>query len=106
MTRPTTLRALVSGALVANSLPHIASGVTGRRHLSPLGGRRSGPVANLAWALGNAVAGCLLLRTLPGRHGQRWDSSLVASEAGAAAWAAWAVASERAMRTNHGSEAG
>lgn len=49
------------------------------------------------------MAGYLVLRTLPGRHGQRWDSSLVAFEAGTAAWAA---GSERTLQTNHEPEAG
>jgi hypothetical protein len=94
------LRAFFCGVLVANSVPHIGSGVTGHHHLTPVRGRRSGPVTNLVWGLGNATAGYLLLWTTHGGRPRRWDDSLVAFEAGAAAWALWSVGSERAMRTN------
>ena len=38
-------KSFMAGALVANSVPHLASGVTGHEHVTPLAGRRSSPVA-------------------------------------------------------------
>jgi hypothetical protein len=98
---PSPVRAFVSGVLVANSVPHIASGVAGRRHLTPLQGRTSGPAANLAWGIGNAVAGYAMLRIGRTTEGRAWDVSLVAFEAGTAVWAVWCVISERLLRINH-----
>lgn len=94
-------RAFLAGVLVANSAPHLGSFVAGRRHLSPLGGRAAGPTANLVWGLANAVCGYLLLRGAPPPNDtQRWDSTLLAFEAGAATWSLWSVSSETVLRTS------
>lgn len=92
-----------AGALIANSAPHLASAVSGRRHLTPLAGRRSSAAVNAVWGTANLVAGyALLRRAAPRRAGQEsWDSRLPAFEAGCVAWAAWMAASERLLRINH-----
>ena len=100
MTRPTLFRAFFGGVLVANSVPHVGSGLTGHRHLTPVGGRKSGPGINLAWGLANAAAGWALLRTVNRGGDHRWDASLVAFETGAASWALWSAGSEWLLKTN------
>lgn len=104
--RAAALRAAASGALVVNAVPHVASAVTGRRHLTPVAGRRSGPTINLLWGLGSAVAGYRLLGRPQPRDGDRWDTTLVAFEAGAAAWGVWSVLSEAVLRTSVRAAAG
>lgn len=93
----------VAGALFANAVPHLASAVTGRRHMTPFG-RESSSAVNAVWAAANAVGGCLLARrgmSEPGEHGATgWDSRLHALEAGALAVSAWMFASERLMMVN------
>jgi hypothetical protein len=95
------VRAVVAGVLVANSAPHLASAVAGRRHLTPLAGRDSAPTVNLAWAGANLLGGALLLRGAGGA-GQpgRWDDRLVAFEAGYLGWALWMTASEYLLKVN------
>lgn len=92
----------VAGVLVANSAPHIATAVTGRKHLTPLRGRRSSPAVNGLWAGINLLAGCAVLRNaVPGRREPaEWDDRLLAFEAGYAAWAAWMAVSERLFAVN------
>jgi hypothetical protein len=77
-----TVRAFLGGVLVANSAPHLATAAAGRRHLTPLAGRESSAGVNLAWAAANLLGGCLLLRMTGGAGGGRWDSRLLAFEAG------------------------
>lgn len=98
----TRLRSFAAGVLVGNSAPHLATAVTGRRHLTPLAGRDSGPAVNGLWGGISLLAGLLLLT--PDGHSvpARWDDDLLAFEAGVLALAAWMVGSERALRVNTG----
>ncbi|MDT0305236.1 hypothetical protein [Streptomonospora wellingtoniae] len=95
------IRSFAAGVLIANSAPHIATAISGRRHLTPLAGRDSGPAANGVWAGMNLAAGALLLR---GKRrpatAARWDGDLVAFEAGYLAFALWMAGSEATMRLN------
>ncbi|GAA1785569.1 hypothetical protein GCM10009834_51370 [Streptomonospora arabica] len=87
--------------LIANSAPHLATAVAGRRHLTPLAGRESGPVVNGVWAGLNIAAGVLLLRRKrSAAPAARWDGDLVAFEAGYLGFALWMAGSEAALRTN------
>lgn len=97
--RSSWVRSFVAGVLVANSTPHLATAVTGRRHRTPLGGRGSGPGANAAWGGISLLAGLLLLS--PDRHRvpAPWNDDLVAFEAGAAVLATCAAGLERLLRT-------
>ncbi len=96
----THIRAVVAGLLVANSAPHLATAIAGRRHLTPLAGRESGPGVNGVWALINLAAGMLLLRSSRRRGVSRWDGDLVAFEASYLAFAAWMTLSESMLRVN------
>ncbi|WP_324651499.1 hypothetical protein [Georgenia sp. H159] len=100
-TRATRWSALVSGVLVANSAPHLASAVAGRRHLTPLAGRESSPAVNGVWGAANLLGGLVLLRRVAGAPSpSRWDGRLHWFEVGAAGFAAWMAASELALRVN------
>lgn len=94
-------RLFCAGLLFANSIPHLASGVSGRVHLTPFG-RESTPLVNLAWAAGNVAVGCGLVRFDAHRDsgGQHWDSRLLALGAGAASWSVWMLGSEYLIRAN------
>jgi hypothetical protein len=71
------VRASIAGVLVANSAPHLATAVSGRRHLTPLAGRESSPAVNLAWAAANLLGGALLLRSpAPARRPGRWGRAV------------------------------
>ena len=94
------VRAAVAGVLMANSAPHLATAVTGRRHLTPLAGKDSAPAVNLAWAAANLLGGALLLRGAAARKPGRWDDRLVAFEAGYLGWALWMAASEYLLEVN------
>ncbi|QFG20100.1 hypothetical protein [Actinomadura sp. WMMB 499] len=95
------VQSFVAGILVANSAPHFASAVSGRRHLTPLAGRESGPVTNGVWAGLNLVGGVVLLRLArKGKAEVRWDRDLVAFETGYLAFAGWMALSERFLATN------
>lgn len=94
------LRAFVAGVLVGNSAPHLATAVTGRRHLTPLAGGGSGPGVNGLWGAVNLLAGLLLLTPDTHREPGAWDDDLLAFEGGVLALAAWMVATERVLRTN------
>jgi hypothetical protein len=98
--RPSRVRSFLAGVLVGNSAPHLATAVTGRRHLTPLAGRRSGPGVNGLWGLLNLLGGLLLLHPDPHGSPTAWDDDLIAFEGGVLALAAWMVATERALRTN------
>jgi hypothetical protein len=77
------VRAVLAGVLMANSAPHLATAVSGRRHLTPLAGRDSAPAVNLAWAAANLLADALVLRGAAAtRQPGRWDDRLVTFEAG------------------------
>ncbi|TDD49066.1 hypothetical protein E1286_14630 [Nonomuraea terrae] len=75
----------------------------GRRHFTPLAGRRSGPGVNLVWGLANLAGGLVLLRPAAraDRPGQAWDSRLLAFESGCVVFAAWMAAGERLFPMNH-----
>lgn len=95
----------VAGLLAANALPHLASAVTGRHHLTPLRGRDSGPGTNAAWGALNGAAAAALLRRdsgagSPESDAGRWDRRLLAFGAGTAGMSLWMVASEAAWRVN------
>ncbi|WP_157995692.1 hypothetical protein [Thermomonospora amylolytica] len=90
----------LAGMLVANSAPHLATAVTGRRHMTPLAGRGSGPVVNGVWAGLNLAGGLLLLRRARRHGGARWDEDLVAFEAGYLTFALWMAGSERLFPMN------
>ena len=95
------VRAAVAGVLMANSAPHLASALAGRRHLTPLAGKDSAPAVNLAWAAANLLGGALLLRgAVAAREPGRWDDRLVAFEAGYLGWALWMTASEYLLKLN------
>lgn len=94
--------AFAAGLLSANALPHLATAATGRCHLTPLAGRNSDRWINLLWGSLNLAGGlALIARTARGRG--RWDSRLVAFDAGAAAFTAWMALSEVFMKTNSSS---
>jgi hypothetical protein len=93
--------------LMANSAPHLATAAAGRRHLTPLAGKQSGPAINGIWSAVNIVGSVLLLRS--GRLSadrakkiRRWDDDLVAFGTGYLVFAAWMAGSERLFSTNHG----
>ncbi len=86
--------------LVGNSTPHLATAVTGRRHLTPLAGRDSGPAVNGLWGLLNLLGGLLLLSPDGHRRPGTWDDDLVAFETGVLALGAWMAVTERTLRTN------
>ncbi|TYB65251.1 hypothetical protein FXF51_18625 [Nonomuraea sp. PA05] len=96
-------RSFVAGLLVSNSAPHLATAVTGRRHLTPLAGRRSGPGVNLLWGAANLAGGLALLRSSARAEqpGDAWDARLVAFEGGCLMFAAWMAVTERLFPMNH-----
>jgi hypothetical protein len=93
-------RSFLAGLLVGNSAPHLATAITGRRHLTPLAGRDSGPGVNGLWGVLNLLGGLLMLS--PDRHRTpgRWDSDLLAFEAGVAVFAAYMALAERLVPLN------
>ncbi|WP_194421283.1 hypothetical protein [Microbacterium abyssi] len=91
--------AVAAGVLCANSLPHLATAVTGHEHLTPLGGRHSSRWVNAVWGLMNLLGGLALVRGVASGR-RRWDSRLVSFSAGAAVFAAWMAGSEAVLRTN------
>lgn len=91
----------VAGMLCANSLPHLATAITGRRHLTPVAGRNSSQWVNAGWGVANLAGGLVLIRRTARGTG-RWDSRLVAFELGSAAFAAWMAGSEAVLRVNSG----
>jgi hypothetical protein len=96
-----TAKLVIAGVLMANSAPHLATAVSGRQHLTPLGGRRSSPTTNLVWAAANLAGSVALLQTASAQPASgRWDSRLVAFEIGYAAWAAWMAISEYVLAVN------
>ena len=98
---PSRIAAFVAGSLVANSAPHMATAVTGRRHLTPLGGRDTGPGLNGAWSALNIGAAIGLLAWSARGKGARWDADLVAFGLGHVVFSAWMAASEAVARVNH-----
>lgn len=77
------------------------------QHLTPLGGRDSGPGINAVWGALNLAGGLTLL--VKGRRGasaqrhsrtKRWNDDLPSFETGCLVFAAWMVISERLMKTN------
>jgi hypothetical protein len=90
----------LAGVLVANSAPHLATAVTGRRHLTPLAGKDSGPRANAVWAAANLAGGALLLRRARRGGSAAWGGDLVAFETGYLAFASWMAGSERILKVN------
>ena len=64
-------RSFLAGVLAGNSLPHLASAITARRHLTPIGGRDSGSAINRVWAGLNLAGACLLLRSTSAGGEQR-----------------------------------
>lgn len=93
------VRAFAGGVLCANSLPHLATAVSGRQHLTPVRGPHSSGWVNLGWGVANLAAGLALARaTDPIRT--TWDRRLVAFDAGAATFAVWMAASETVGRVN------
>ncbi|XRQ09088.1 hypothetical protein ACN3XK_73525 [Actinomadura welshii] len=94
------VQSFIAGVLFANTAPHLATAVTGRRHLTPLAGRNSGPAVNAVWAGLNLAAGVALLRRARRGGEQRWDADLVAFEAGAVVFAAWMAGTERFLAVN------
>ena len=68
----------LSGALLANGVPHFVQGVCGNRFPTPFakppGRGLSSPMVNVVWALANLVVGTILFRV--GRL-TTWDTSTV-----------------------------
>jgi hypothetical protein len=93
-------RSFLAGVLAGNSLPHFASAVTARRHLTPIAGRDSGTAVNGVWAGLNLAGACLLLRSTSSSGERRWTADLLAFEAGVVTLAAWMLGSEAWLRTN------
>lgn len=89
----------LAGVLCANALPHLATAASGRTHLTPLAGRSSSRWVNAAWGAANLAAGLAVVGRAARGEG-RWDSRLVAFDAGAAAFALWMAASEAGWRVN------
>lgn len=98
--RSSRVQSFLAGILVANSAPHLATAITGRRHLTPLAGRDSGPRANAVWAAANLAAGALLLRRTRRAGSTTWDGDLVAFETGCVVFASWMAGSERILKVN------
>ena len=98
---PSRIASFVAGALVANAAPHMATAVTGRRHLTPLGGRDTGPGLNGAWSALNIGAAIGLLAGSARGKGARWDTDLVAFGLGHVVFSAWMATSEAVARVNH-----
>lgn len=90
----------VAGVLAANALPHLAVGLAGRSHLTPLAGPDSGPTTNTVWGVLNAVGATLLLHRAvhDETDPERLDERLLAFGNGAAAMAVWMAASEAVLR--------
>lgn len=93
--RRTRKTSFAAGLLFANSSPHLATLITGRRHLTPLAGRSSGPVVNGIWAGLNLLAGVALLQPSRRRKTPAWDEDLHAFELGCLTFAGWMALSER-----------
>lgn len=89
-------RAFLGGMLLGNCVPHLATGLTGRRHMIPLR-RNAPPVVNLLWAAANIAGGAVLI----GRDRPEWDSRLVAVNGGAVAFATWMFTTEWKWPVNH-----
>ncbi|MGH3097189.1 MAG: hypothetical protein ACRDMV_14475 [Streptosporangiales bacterium] len=100
--RSSRVRSVLAGILVANSAPHLASAAANRQHLTPLAGRRSGPLVNGVWALANVAGAALLLRPSRRSGAKRWDADLLAFETGYLVFAAWMAGSEHVLGTNSG----
>ncbi|WP_154795050.1 hypothetical protein [Occultella kanbiaonis] len=100
MPSTTRIPSCLAGVLVANSVPHPGTAVTGRTHLTPIAGSESSPAVNLAWGAANAVGGLALLRAGSRPGGGAWDRRLVAFELGAAVFSVWMVASEALPHVN------
>ncbi|MBE1536598.1 hypothetical protein [Actinomadura algeriensis] len=71
------VQSFFAGMLVANGAPHLASAVSGREHMTPLAGRRSGAVTNGVWAGLNLAGGVVLLRLA--RKGKAGNGGIVIS---------------------------
>jgi len=99
MTASMSRGALLAGVLCANSLPHLATAATGRRHLTPLRGRDSSRAVNAVWGAANLAGGLALIARVAGGTG-RWDSRLATFNLGAAGFAAWAALAERTLKVN------
>lgn len=95
----THARAFLAGVLTANSLGHLATAAAGKEHLTPLAGRRSGPLVNAVWGGGNLLGGLVAARGLSS-PGPRWGRELHAFGAGAAGFAAWMFLSELLWSVN------
>ncbi|PRZ42875.1 hypothetical protein CLV47_104223 [Antricoccus suffuscus] len=98
--RSSRIQSFFAGLFVANSAPHLATALTGKKHLTPLAGRESGPGVNGLWAGMNLAAGAALLIAKRGKNSKRWDGDLLAFETGYLTFAAWTAGSERLLRTN------
>ena len=98
--RSSRVRSFVAGVLVGNCAPHLATAITGRRHLTPLAGRDSGPAVNGLWGLVNLLGGLLLLTPDAHRRPGVWDDDLVAFETGVLALGVWMALSEHTWRPN------
>ena len=81
------LNCFLSGAFLANVVPHFVHGVSGNRFPTPFahppGKGLSSPTVNVAWALFNLVVGCILFRV--GRVAGGGNSALLVFFAGVAA---------------------
>lgn len=88
-------RGFVAGALLANGLPHLATGATGRRMMTPFG-RHSSPGLNLAWSVANLAGGCAVLgrRDNAGSEHTGWDERMPALAVGASCFCLWAAVFE------------
>lgn len=66
----------LSGALLANGVPHFVQGISGNRFQSPFakppGVGESSPVSNVLWGFANWVAGALLLHYFQPKTALGW----------------------------------
>lgn len=89
----------LAGTLLANSVPHLVIGVSGRRNMTPFG-RDSSPLVNALWGVLNLAGGCLLVRRADkgADVGGGRDAWLPPLLAGSCSWSLFGLAYELRKR--------
>lgn len=86
MNRGTRLKRFLSGALIANSVPHVVIGLAGQQHMTPFGSESS-PSVNVLWGTSNALGACpLTSRDYPRSNSSNDDRGLTPVLAGILLW--------------------
>ena len=95
------VRYFFSGVALANSMPHFAVSLTGRRNMTPFG-RDSSPAVNLLWGGINFLGGIFLLRWTDRKVGASANSHewLMALLAGGLFWSLFMAVVEAAECTH------